>query len=82
MRVWCLLSRAYWAHDKWLGSCFRCLPGIKPLAAALTDAAGCSGDAEHEAALRAAFRLAAQGYNRFDPARPVDPEPCPVCSPA
>jgi len=75
MRVWFLLCRAYWPYDKWLGSCFRRLPGNRPLFAALTDAVGCSDHAEREAALQAAFHLAAQGHNRFDPARTVDTEP-------
>ncbi len=58
------------------------VPGSGPLAAALTDAVGGSDHAERKAALLAAYRLAAQGHNRFDPVHHVDPEPRPLPHPS
>src|SRR5437588_10016370 len=73
MRLWFLFTRTYWPYTKWFGSAFRALPDSQPLSDALEAALAADDHRGREAALVAAYELAARRHNDLGLTVKVDP---------
>lgn len=73
MRVWFLLSRAYWPYTKWFGTAFSHLPGTAELGAGLERSMAAATQPEREAALLEAAELVARRHNETGLTEPVEP---------
>lgn len=73
MRMWFLFHRQYAPYSKWLGSAFAQLPDSAPLADALRVAIAARQYPSREAALVAAYEIAATKHNALGITAPVDP---------
>src|SRR5437588_821484 len=73
MRLWFLFTRTYWPYTKWFGSAFRALPDSQPLSDALEAALAADDHRGREAALVAAYELAARRHNALGLTVNLDP---------
>jgi hypothetical protein len=73
MRLWFLFARTYAPYSKWLGSAFTQLPGSEELGAALRDALAARDYPSREAALVAAYEIAARRHNELRITEELDP---------